>query len=173
MSTTLTVNTLRQQIGWTFDDVQSWGNSSNTGSFSASKTLANGTGAGYANKIHVVYDTTGITSSGSTTLDLQLLTNMYDDATSFSKVRALYIENTATTTGVDMLVGAASTDQWCGATSLISTTDATLLIPSGASALFICTNAAGWAVGASTKKVKLANASTTAALTYKLVVIGE
>lgn len=173
MSTTLSVTPLRQQIGWTLTDVQTFANSTNTGDFTVSTSLTNGTGAGAANKIYVVQDDTGISSSSSTTLDLQSLTSMFDDALSFSKVRAFFIQNTATTTGTDMLVGAAASTQWAGATALISTTDATLLVPAGASIFAINTNAAGWAVTASAKSLKLANASTTTALTYKLVVVGE
>lgn len=172
MATTLSVNSIKQSISWTFEDVKDWGNSTNTGEFSVSKSLSNGTGAGYANKIHVVQDATGITGSGSVTLDLQALTNMYDDATSFTKVRAIYIENTSTTSGVNMLVGAAAANQWAGASALISSTTATILLPAGASMLAINTSASGWAVATDSKDLKLANAAATA-LPYKLVIVGE
>lgn len=173
MATTLTVNALRQTIGWTLEDAQTFGNSSNSNSFSYSKTLANGTGAGSANKIYVVQDDTGIASSSAVTLDLQSLTSMFDDAVSFSKIRAIYLENASTSSGADLLVGAAAATQWASATAFISDTEATMLIPSGGSMMVICTNVDGWAVGATTKSLKLANASTTAALPYKLVIVGE
>lgn len=172
MATTLSVTALRQTISWTFEDAQDWGNSSNNGTFQISKSLANGTGAGYANKIYVVQNDTGITGSGSTTLDLQGLTDMYDNAISFTKIRAIYIENASATSGVNMLVGAASANQWASATALISSTTATLLIPSGASMLAINTSANGWAVATDSKDLKLANAAATA-LPYKLVIVGE
>lgn len=173
MATTLTVNALRQTISWTLEDAQTFGNSSNSNSFSYSKTLAAGTGAGAANKIYVVQNDTGIASSSSVTLDLQSLTDMFDDSISFTKIRAIYLENASTSSGADLVVGAAAATQWGSATAFISATDATVLIPSGASLMAICTNTAGWAVGASTKSLKLANASTTATLPYKLVIVGE
>jgi len=172
MATSLAVTAIKQTISWTFEDVKDWGNSSNAGTFSVSKTLANGTGAGYANKIHVVQDDTGITGSGSTTLDLQALTNMYDDATVFTKIRAIYIENTSSTSGVNMLVGAGGTTGWGSATALVSLTTATLLLPAGASLLAINTSASGWAVATDSKDLKLSNAAATA-LPYKLVLVGE
>lgn len=172
MATTLSVNALKSSIGWTFEDVKDWGNSTNSGTFSVSKTLSNGTGAGYASKIHVVQDDTGITGSGSVTLDLQALTNMYDDATSFDKIRAIYLENASSTVGVDILLGAGGASGWGGATALLSTTTATMLIPAGASVMLINTSLAGWAVTSGMKDLKLTNAAATA-LPYKLVIVGE
>lgn len=173
MATTLTVNSLRVSVGWSFEDVETFGNSLNSGSFTHSKTLADGTGAGSANLLYVVQDDTGITASGSTTLDLQSLTDMFGNSISFSKVKVIYIENQSTTSGVNLVVGAAAADQWGAATAFISTTTATVLVPAAGVLYAARTDATGWVVDATHKDLKIANASGSAAVPYKIVFIGE
>ena len=173
MATTLTMGTLRHAIGWAFEETQTWGNSSNSSQFSYSKTLANGTGAGYANKLYVVQDDTGITASGSTTLDLQSLTDMFGTSISFSKIKVLYVENTATTGGVDLVIGDAAATEWINAAAFLNVADSTITIPAGACMCLINPDADGWAVASGYKSLKLANASGSTALTYKLVIAGE
>lgn len=173
MATTLTVSSLRASVAWTFEDVETFGNSTNTGSFTHSKTLSNGTGAGASNLIYVVQDDTGIGTSSSTTIDLQSLTDMFGNSISFSKIKVFYLENTVSAVGVNLVVGAAAATQWASSTALISTTDATVLVPSASVLYCARTDATGWVVDGTHKSLKIANASGTTAATYKLVIVGE
>lgn len=173
MATTLSMNTLRAAVGWNFEETQNWANSANSSSFTYSKTLSNGTGAGSANKIYIVQDTTGIAAAGTLDIDLQDLTDMYGTSISFSKIKVFYIEVTTTTAGVDLVIGNAAATEWIHSSAFMNVADSTITIPAGACMLLLNTDADGWAVAAGYKNLLFTNASGSAALAYKLVIAGE
>ncbi len=171
MATTLTINKLTTGIGWIYDSAQTFGDNINSNSFVWSNTLSQGTGAGNASKLYVIYDTTGIAASSSTTLDLSNLTDMFGNTLNLSRVMAMYFEVVTTTAGADLVVGNAAATQWAGASQFIQGATDTFTVPAGGTALFARKDATGWVVDGTHKSLKLTNASGSVALLYKLVII--
>jgi hypothetical protein len=189
MSTTLVVNQLKAAIGWDYETVLAYANSANISSFSYSKTLANGTGAGNASKFVLVWcDTSqsaggGVTSSlaaaAANTYSLQAIADPFGTNLSFSKVRAFYFENTSSGSGTTLTIEPDTTGNngWQGASALFdaagTTPQAKLRVRPGGCFIHICTDASGWTVDATHKQFLVNNEDGSNAATYRFVLVGE
>lgn len=173
MSTTiLTVNQMKASIGWLLTDDLTFADSSNAGSYAYSTSLAAGTGSGKANLIYLVQDTTGLAGSASNTYDLTALTDMYKNSIVFTKIKAIMVLNDAATTA-NLLVGAATTNAFAGASHIISNITSTNLVPQYGCMYMARSDATGWPVTATQKNFAISNAHTSAVLPFRLAIIGE
>jgi hypothetical protein len=179
MSTTLTINQMKASIGWDYETVLAYGNAATISSFAYSKTLANGSGAGNANKIGIVLGNgaTGasatIAASGSVTFDLTAFTDPFGTSLSFTLVRAIYLENLNTTANTIIDLGGGVSNPWVGAAQMLNgTTPSVRVYPNGT--LFCTTTAAAsWVVDSTHKTIKITNEDSSLAASYRLIVIGE
>lgn len=178
MATTLTVNSILATIGWDYQASTNFGtNSTNVGSFSYSKTLANGTGVGYAQRIFV--DSVSVSGSGGTTAyDLVAsLTDPIGAAVTFANVKLLYVEHTTTSaTGGDLNISGSFLTASGTPMMSASTGNPSVNIRPGGCMLVSVGSAqtAGYTVTDTTaERILLTNNATSGAVTVKIVVIGE
>lgn len=187
MSNTLSVNQLKAAIGWDYEVPLAYGNNIQSNSFSYSKSLTSGTGAGKAEKIALVWCdssqsagggvTTSLGSSSANSYDLTAINDPFGSSLSFTKVRALYIENTSATSTTTITIEPAASNGWQGASQLFdaagTTPQAKVRVNPGGAAIFICTDANGWAVDATHKAFQINNEDGSNSATYRFVVAGE
>ncbi len=138
-----------------------------TTNVSRSLSFATGTGPGQAQLVWS--DSRTIAASGTDTLDLA---DLADDRGTvvLSAVKAIYIRNTGA--AALNLSGVGPPEDW--EAGPVKTPSGSLLeIPAGGMYLATNASAAGWAVGSSPQLVTVINASTTAAASYDILLIGE
>lgn len=132
-------------------------------------TLADGTGAGAADRLYQAQRT--IAASGTDDLDLAgVLTDLFSATITFVRIKGLYIA-AATGNTNNVVVGAAASNQWA---TLLNTTG-TLQIRPGACALFIAgaADTIGWTVTAATGDIlRIANGGAGTTVTYDIGIIG-
>lgn len=104
MAGTVTSAALDVSFNWLYQESLDLSTSSNAGARSLQALFSTGTGSGQANVVYAAKGT--INSSSSVTVDLQSLTDFFGDASSFSKIKALYVELTTETSASSILVGA-------------------------------------------------------------------
>ncbi|MFJ2292101.1 hypothetical protein ACIOG7_10370 [Streptomyces sp. NPDC087894] len=138
-------------------------------SLARSLSLANGTGAGKADR--VFSDRRTLAASGTEDLDLAgVLVDAFGATITFARIKGLVIAAAAGNTN-NVVVGAASSNPW---STLLGATG-TLLVRPGA---FVAVgtgaaDATGYAVTASTGDLlKIANSSSGSAVTYDIHIIG-
>lgn len=145
-------------------------------------SLTNGTGAG---KNALLYSAAGtIASSSSTTLTLSALTDPLGNAVVFTKIRALFLQNTGNTGGApveadSLIMGAAATHAWIIWANSVAGAEILVPSPSATGApnpftVLTAPGASGYAVVATTTdQLKLANASGSNTIGFNIIIVGE
>lgn len=172
MSTTLSVPTVAAKIVWDYESVQSWGNSVNAAQFSYSQAYTAGTGA---NQADTIYLTTGtIAASGSTTIDLTALTDIYGNNISFARVKALYFELQTTTTASSVSIGNAAANQALqGAANFLDAgTDIIRVLNGGCLFFSAGPSSTAFTVDSTHKSLKFLNNDGSNTATYRLCIVG-
>lgn len=170
MATSLTVNQLRVSVGWQYDNVHAFGNSSNANSFTYSKSLTDGSGASKANKIYLA--TVTIAAGGNLQVDLSgSLNDIYGNLLTFTRVKAVYFELATDTSSTSITVGGASSNAFVNWVA-----DATdkVRIRNGGTFFLACTDATGYVVTAGTGDIlQINNEDGSNIATIKMCIIGE
>jgi len=164
---TLTVGTIKAQLGWTYEDDGTLAETSNQGSVSFSSTQSNGTGANQSDKIYFIATT--LAASGSTTYNLGSLTDVFGSALDFERVKVIYLKN-KTTTGTNgvISVGGAASNQFV---NWVGNTDDLVNVRPGGVLLLAAQDATAYSVSTGVN-LKLLNTSGSTTVSYDLVVIG-
>ncbi len=167
---TLTVGTIKTQLGWTYeDDSESIAETTNSGNLPYSTTLTSGTAEDKADKIYFVAGT--LAASGTTTFNLSTGgTDVFGVQSAFARIKVMMIKNKTSSaiTGAVINVGAAASNPfvtWVG-----NTDDVVNVRPEGV--LFLAApDATAYAVGSGVN-LKLVNASSATTVSWDLVLIG-
>lgn len=175
MSTTLTVNPIRMNVGWDFESTTSFGtNVVNTANFLYTKTMANGTGSGNSQKMYA----TTYTIAASTTQSVDLagaLTDFFGSTITFSKIKVIYVELATTTAASSIKVGGGS--DAAGTAALINWVGAAndlVRVRNGGCFMLACTDGTGYAVTATTADILgITNEDGANSATVNLFVCGE
>lgn len=135
---------------------------------SASHTLANGTGADQIGSMFS--DQRTLTASATEELDLAgVLTDLYGQTITFTKIRAILIKAAAANAN-NVLVGGAASNAF--STFLGDATDVIVIRPGG-TLLLVAPDATGYAVTAGTgDKLKIANSAGGTSVVYDIVLLG-
>ena len=133
-------------------------------------TLSDGTGADKADLCVEVDSSLGV--GANTTIDLAgSLSDIFGDAVTFARIKALLIENESTDADAVLIVGGAGANPWPGPFQDVS--DKIEVRPGGA-ALFFCADATGWpVVGGASDVLKIENESGANACSYRITFVGE
>ncbi len=136
--------------------------------YSATASLANGTGANQADTLWT--DTRTLAASATDELDLSgVLTDAFGNVLTFTKIKALLIEADDANVN-DVLVGGAASNAW--AAMFGDATDVIRVKPGGFN-MVVAPGAAGLAVTAGTgDKLKLANSAGSTGVTFTIVLLG-
>ena len=130
--------------------------------------LANGSGAGQANKIF--HDKRALAASATEDLDLSgTLTDPFGATLTFTKVRVLMIKAAAANVN-NVLVGGASATQ---VSSLFADVADVLVVRPGGMFLVTAPDATGYAISATTDLLKIANSGSGTGVTYDIAVLGS
>lgn len=133
--------------------------------------LANGTGAGQADKVFA--DTRTILASANEDLDLAAgaLTDAFGTTLTFAKVKALYVAAAAGNTN-NVVVGGAAANAWVGPFG--DATDKITVRPGGVLELAVGeADINGYAVTAGTgDQLRVANSGGTTSVTYTIIIVG-
>lgn len=180
MPTSLSVSPLRMQLGWSYtDSTSTGGTTSNSESFHYSKTLANGTGAGAAQRLY--FSKLTITTGATTTLDINATTgtpikDVFQNNIIITKLKVIYVEYvTTTTTGTLEVSGSALTGTTGSPPILMGGTTPTARIiirPTGAFML-ACTDATGYPVTDATGDTVTIKNNDAASVDVNVCLIGE
>jgi hypothetical protein len=128
--------------------------------------LADGTGAGQANKIWSSRRV--LAASANEDIDLQTVTDPFGAAIALAKVRLLLVFAEAGNSN-NVVLGNAAANQWVGPFGAATHTHA--IKPGGLYAT-AATDAAGWAVSGSAKNLRVANAGGGSSVAYRIIVVG-
>lgn len=130
--------------------------------------LADGTGAGEANRIFA--DRRTLAASASESLDLAgTLLDAFGDTLTLTRVKALIVVAAAANTN-NVVIGGAVSNAWVGPFGAAAHT---AQVRPGGMAVFACTDATGWAVTAGTGDLlQMANSGAGSAVTYDVIVVG-
>ena len=127
-------------------------------------TYTSGTGA---NQVNAMWsDDITLTTTASTTLDLEALTNAYGTLT-FTGIKELYVWNTTTNSGYRVVVGAADANQFTG--PLGSATDTVQVNENGL--LHLSAPVTAFTVDGTHSDLKIANPSG-GSCTVRIVIVG-
>lgn len=111
MATSLAISGIRAGFGWSAAQTTTVGaDTTNSGSFNFSSSLANGTGEGKCSVFYV--DEISIAAGATANLDLSgALTDVFGASIAFTKIRLMYIELISSTlsTGSSIYVGGHAT----------------------------------------------------------------
>lgn len=173
MATTLTVNNIQVALSFQYDNPLAIAPAKQSGSFNYLKSLADGTGAGAANKIY--QNRLTIAGGATTTLDLNSTTgtpttDIFGNNLAFTKVRLLYVHHRTTTTASAITVGgnASAFKNW------VADASDKVKVKNGACLLVCRTDADGYAVVDSTGDLlDIVNLDGSNAATVDVVIIGE
>ncbi len=175
MSTSLTVNPIKMNVGWDFQSTNTFGtNTILNARFDYSKTLANGTGSGNASKMAAVTYTIG--TSATQAIDLAAsLTDPFGNSITFALVKVIYIELSNATAASAIRIGGGSDGAGTAALAnlFVSTSDI-IRVRNGGCFMIACTDGTGYAVTATTADIlgiKNEDASNTA--TVNVFICGE
>lgn len=136
--------------------------------YSATASLANGTGANQANSLWI--DTRTLAASANEELDLAgVLTDAFGGVLTLTKVKALLIEADDANVN-DVLVGGAASNAWA---AMFGDATDVLKVKPGGFFMLVAPDANGLAVTAGTgDKLKLANSGGGTGVTYTIVLLG-
>lgn len=132
------------------------------------RELADGTGAGQANRVWS--DTRTLAASASETLDLAgTLTDAFGDAFTLARVKMLAVIAKADNAN-NVVVGGASSNAWVGP---FAAANNTVQVRPNGMLIMACQDATGWAVTAGTGDLlQIANGGSGTSVTYDIVIIG-
>lgn len=136
-------------------------------------SLANGTGAGQADKFWS--DQRTLTASSTEDLDLSgsSLLDPYGAAVVFARVKLVLVSAAAGNTN-NVIVGANVVNGWATMIGPTGASGGTVTLRPGAFAAFGCTDATGWAVTAGTGDLlHVANSAGGTSVTYDIFIVGS
>lgn len=176
MATTLSVSGIKSGFSWDLQKTNTFGaNTSNSGSFSYSSSLATGTGVDKANLFYATQAT--LAASGVLDLDLSNSSTLdpLSTAVAFTKVKLIYIEVVtdpdAVAVGSGITVGGHASAAM--STFFGDSTDK-IKIKQGGCFQLTCNTAAGYAVTATTADIiKIVNDDSSAGVIVRIGIVGE
>lgn len=147
MSTTLSFGPVSMTWPWTYTLTASPNNIPSNGPWNYTNTaLTNGTAAGNADTLYASQLT--LAGAGTTTLNLSSLTNPFGTSVSFARLKAMYFENFASSTGksTGLAIGGAGVNPFTG--GFFNAGTDTLTLRNGMHlSVGVCADATGYAVG--------------------------
>jgi hypothetical protein len=157
---------LKASLNFTQTAAPGLGSASNVVTESITISFTDGTGA---NQLNVLWSDIRTLTATSETLDINgILTSAYGATVSLLRVKGIYVRNTSTTNGNNLLVGGAASNAW--ATLFGDVTDKFQVLPSGV-LLAGGPLATGYAVTAGTAdQLKVDSGSAT--ITYRIALLG-
>lgn len=172
MATSLSISGIKAGFSWGFTKTTNVGSdTSNSGSFSYSQNLNQGTGANNANKFFV--DEITLAGGASTDLDLAgVLVDIFSTATTFTKIRLIYIEvvTSDASTGEAITVGGSTT----AFSSFLGDVTDKVKVRNGGCFQLSCSDATAYAVTASTGDIlKIINLDSTLPVIVRVGLAGE
>lgn len=169
MADTLAVD-ISAKAQWLFSDALDLSTVADASQVSYARSLSDGTGADQADKIW--HDSRTLAAGGNDDLDLTALAQtIFGSAISisFSKVKALLVVNTSTTTGDQLRVGGAAANAFSAPFNGVS---ASLVLVGPDSPLLLANKKDGWTVTAGTGDILRIHNPTANAITYRIVIVG-
>lgn len=136
--------------------------------FQQNYTISNGSGAGQADMIFQDQRTLGASASESLDIQTGALTDIFGNAITLSKVKAIIVTALGTNTN-NVLVGGAGSNAFSGPFG--STTDYATIVPGGMLVL-VAPTAGGYTVDGTHKLLKVANSAGTTGVTYNIIIFG-
>jgi hypothetical protein len=134
--------------------------------------LANGTGAGQADKIF--HDTRTLTASATENLDLAgvLLDPITQAALTFVRIKGLYVAASSANTN-DVIVGANVVNGWATLIGPTGASGGTITLKPGSAFMTFTTDATAWPVTAGTGDLlKVTNSAGGTSVDYSIVIVG-
>ncbi len=175
MSTTLTISN-SVNVGWTYENVLTWANSSNTSSFSYSRSFTNGTTANKCDLIYILQTTL----APSTTLNIDLasgITDIFGNTLLFARVKLIYLKHKTDTTSSGVTIGGHATTalaNWISSADTLANDQPKITVRNGGTFYLCAPDATAYAVTAASADVlKLTNADGTNTATYEMVIAGS
>lgn len=168
--TTLTAN-VNAEISWNFQNALDVSTTKDIDRLKLELGLAAGTGN---SQIDEMYHDQRVVTASTPNDDLDLvgvLENVFGRTINFSRVHALLIQNTSTTSGDDLLVGAAASNPWVAPFN----GDVNAVVKVGPnSQLVLANNVDGFVVtGGSADVLRIAHDGGAADITYNIALIGR
>ncbi len=168
MPDTLTAQ-IKASLHWLFQESLDLATVEDDAKLEYDESLADGTADDQADKVW--HDSRTLAAAASDDLDLTALVHTIFGSTvtiSFAKIKAILIVNTSTTTGDDLTVGGAASQEW---TAWVAAAGDKVRVPAD-SCLLISNKKTGWTVtdGAS-DTLRITNAGANP-VTYKIAVLG-
>lgn len=168
MPDTLT-SQIKASLAWLFQESLDLATVEDDAKLDYDRSFADGTGTDQADKIW--HDSRTLAAGASDDLDLNTLTNSIFGSTvtiNFAKIKAILIVNVATTTGEDLTVGGAASQEW---TAWVGAGGDKVRVPAD-SCLLISNRKSGWAVtnGAS-DTLRITNTGA-GPITYRIAILG-
>jgi hypothetical protein len=161
---------IKVSLAWLFQDASALSNITDTAQLDYHRAIADGTGAGQADK---VWHAERVLSAGANEdlvlsgLPLTLFANSM--TISLANVKAILLVNSAIDTGEDLIVGGAASHEWQG--PFVAAGDK-LVVPAD-SCLLLLNKIAGWNVAAgSADRLCIAN-NGTGDITYRIAILGS
>ncbi len=177
MATSLTINSLKAEVGWQYSQPNVAGNpTTDQNKYTYFQTLAQGTGAGNS-KIFYQHTYT-LAASASQDVDLAgAVADVFGNTVTFAKVKIIYVELQTTTTATSIYVGGSSSNgfiNWISSAGTFATDQPKITVRNGGVFLLACTDATGYAVTAGTADIlKLTNADGANSATVRVAIVGE
>lgn len=161
--------TLKASIAWLFSETLDAGDVEDHNTYAWDEVTADGTAVDQADKVW--HDTRTVNAGANDDLDLNALTNTIFGSTvtiNFVKIKAILIINTSTTSGDELRVGGAASQEWLA--WVLAAGDKVRL---GAdSALLISSKKDGWTVtNGSSDTLRIHNPGASP-ITYKIAIVG-
>lgn len=169
MADTLAVD-LSVKAQWLFSDALDLSTVADASQVSYARSLSDGTGADQADKIW--HDSRTVSAGASDDLDMTALPQSIFGGTiniSLSKVKALLIVNTSTTTGDQLRVGGAPANSFSAPFNGVA---ASLALVGPDSPLLLSNKRDGWTVTPGTGDILRIHNPTSNAITYRIVIVG-
>lgn len=163
------ISEIRTSVAWLFQDSLDFSTVTDSSRLKYHQALANGTDSGQADRVW--HDSRTLSSGTDEDLALSSLpVNLFDGslAIALAKVKAIFLVNTATTEGEDLVVGGATADEWQGPFAAAGNK---ITVPAD-SCLLLVNKKAGWTVSAgSSDQLRIAN-NGAGNITYNIAVLG-
>jgi hypothetical protein len=168
MSDTLTAQ-IKSSLHWLFQESLDLTTVEDDAKLEYDESLADGTSDNQADKVW--HDSRTLAAAASDDLDLTSLANTIFGSTvtiSFAKFKAVLIVNTSTTTGDDLTVGGAASQEW---TAWVAAAGDKVRVPAN-SCLLISNKKTGWTVtDGSSDTLRITNTGA-GSITYKIAILG-
>jgi hypothetical protein len=161
---------IKASVNWLFEETLDLSTLTDSSKLEYSQALADGTGSNQADKIW--HDTRTLAASANDDLDLTALTQTVHGSTvtiSFARLKAIFIYNTATTAGEDLVLDSSVTG---GILTPFNGSSASKLEVAAASPLLLANQGEGWAVTASTADILRITNDGVGSIDYKIVLVG-